>query len=138
MTSFDRRSRSWKSQFVQAGIAAPAKTITHSKAGGPHGHKVDGSSKHLRKPEGPVLIFSRTKIGADKLAQAPGGRHPLLPFTPIAQWISAARPPRASRRSRALVATDIAARARHRRHPDGHHEVPDSPDTDVHRDEQDA
>src|SRR5204862_710683 len=57
-------------KFIQVGQrSAPAKTITHSKAEVAHGHKAEWLVEHLRKPEGPVLIFSRTKIGADKLAR---------------------------------------------------------------------
>src|SRR5205814_873211 len=57
-------------KFVQVGQrSAPAKTITHTKQEVSHGHKADWLIEHLRKPEGPVLIFSRTKIGADKLAR---------------------------------------------------------------------
>src|SRR4029077_13123776 len=125
-------------KYIQVGQrSAAAKTISHSKAEVSHGHKADWLIEHLRKPEGPVLIFSRTKIGADKLARKlqsagircvalhadrtmdqrrqavegfRGGKDKVLgapdspslqePFalrpTPIAQWISAARPSRDS------------------------------------------
>ena len=57
-------------KYIQVGQrSAAAKTISHSKAEVSHGHKADWLIEHLRKPEGPVLIFSRTKIGADKLAR---------------------------------------------------------------------
>ena len=126
-------------KFVQVGQrSAPAKTITHSKQEVPHGHKVDWLIEHLRKPEGPVLIFSRTKIGADKLArrlQSAGIRcvalHADRTMDQRRQAVEGFR----GGRYKVLVATDIAARGLD---IDGIHtvinyEVPDSPDTYVHR-----
>ena len=58
-------------KYVQVGQrSAPAKTHhppRRSRAG--VGDKLDWLIEHLRQPEGPVLIFSRTKIGADRLAR---------------------------------------------------------------------
>src|SRR6516162_393142 len=55
-------------KYVQVGQrSAPAKSITHRVQAVSSGQKADWLIEHLRKPEGPVLIFSRTKIGADKL-----------------------------------------------------------------------
>ena len=126
-------------KFVQVGQrSAPAKTITHSKHEVSHGHKVDWLIEHLRKPEGPVLIFSRTKIGADKLArklQSAGIRcvalHADRTMDQRRQAVEGFR----GGKYRVLVATDIAARGLD---IDGIHtvinyEVPDSPDTYVHR-----
>jgi ATP-dependent RNA helicase RhlE len=126
-------------KFVQVGArSAPAKTITHSKQEVPHGHKVDWLIEHLRKPEGPVLIFSRTKIGADKLArrlQAAGIRcialHADRTMDQRRQAVEGFR----GGKYKVLVATDIAARGLD---IDGIHtvinyEVPDSSDTYVHR-----
>ena len=126
-------------KFVQVGQrSAPAKTITHSKQEVAHGHKVEWLIEHLRKPEGPVLIFSRTKIGADKLArrlQSAGIRcvalHADRTMDQRRQAVEGFR----GGKYKVLVATDIAARGLD---IDGIHtvinyEVPDSPDTYVHR-----
>ena len=126
-------------KFVQVGQrSAPPKTITHRKHEVAHGQKVDWLIEHLRKPEGPVLIFSRTKIGADKLArrlQSAGIRcvalHADRTMDQRRQAVEGFR----GGRYKVLVATDIAARGLD---IDGIHtvinyEVPDSPDTYVHR-----
>ena len=126
-------------KFVQVGQrSAPATTITHSKQEVSHGHKADWLIEHLRKPEGPVLIFSRTKIGADKLArklQTAGIRcialHADRTMDQRRQAVEGFR----GGKYKVLVATDIAARGLD---IDGIHtvinyEVPDSPDTYVHR-----
>ena len=126
-------------KFVQVGQrSAPARTITHRRQEVAHGHKVDWLIEHLRKPEGPVLIFSRTKIGADKLArrlQSAGIRcvalHADRTMDQRRQAVEGFR----GGRYAVLVATDIAARGLD---IDGIHtvinyEVPDSPDTYVHR-----
>jgi ATP-dependent RNA helicase RhlE len=126
-------------KFVQVGRrSAPAKTITHSKHEVAHGHKAEWLIEHLRKPEGPVLIFSRTKIGADKLTrrlQSAGIRcialHADRTMDQRRQAVEGFR----GGRYKVLVATDIAARGLD---IDGIHtvinyEVPDSPDTYVHR-----
>jgi ATP-dependent RNA helicase RhlE len=126
-------------KYVQVGKrSAPATTITHSKHEVAHGRKVDWLIDHLRKPEGPVLIFSRTKIGADKLArqlQSAGIRcvalHADRTMDQRRQAVEGFR----GGKYKVLVATDIAARGLD---IDGIHtvinyEVPDSPDTYVHR-----
>ena len=57
-------------KYVQVGQrSAPPTTITHRAHVMPAGQKIDWLIDHLRRPEGPVLIFSRTKIGADRLAR---------------------------------------------------------------------
>jgi ATP-dependent RNA helicase RhlE len=126
-------------KYVQVGKrSAPATTITHSKHEVAHGRKVDWLIDHLRKPEGPVLIFSRTKIGADKLArqlQSAGIRcvalHADRTMDQRRQAVEGFR----GGKYKVLVATDIAARGLD---IDGIHtvinyEVPDSSDTYVHR-----
>ena len=101
-------------------------------------HKAEWLIEHLRRPEGPVLIFSRTKIGADKLARrlaAAGVKcvalHADRTMDQRRQAVEGFR----GGRYQVLVATDIAARGLD---IDGIHtvinyEVPDSPDTYVHR-----
>jgi ATP-dependent RNA helicase RhlE len=126
-------------KFVQVGArSAPAKTISHYVRVVPSGQKVDWLIDHLKRPEGPVLLFSRTKIGADRLARqlaAAGVRcialHSDRTMDQRRQAVEGFRGGRYS----VLVATDIAARGLD---IDGIHtvinyEVPDSPDTYVHR-----
>jgi ATP-dependent RNA helicase RhlE len=126
-------------KYVQVGKrSAPATTITHSKHEVAHGRKVDWLIDHLRKPEGPVLIFSRTKIGADKLArqlQSAGIRCVALHADRTMDQRRHAVEGFRGGKYKVLVATDIAARGLD---IDGIHtvinyEVPDSPDTYVHR-----
>jgi ATP-dependent RNA helicase RhlE len=100
--------------------------------------KVDWLIDHLRRPQGPVLIFSRTKIGADRLArklQSAGIKcvalHADRSMDQRRQAVEGFR----GGRYQVLVATDIAARGLD---IDGIHtvinyEVPDSPDAYVHR-----
>ena len=126
-------------KFIQVGKrSAPATTITHSKHEVTHGRKVEWLIDHLRKPEGPVLIFSRTKIGADRLARqlhSAGIRcvalHADRTMDQRRQAVEGFR----GGKYKVLVATDIAARGLD---IDGIHtvinyEVPDSSDTYVHR-----
>jgi len=126
-------------KYVQVGQrSAPAKTITHSKHEVPHGQKAEWLITHLKRPEGPVLIFMRTKIGADKLArrlQSAGIRcialHADRTMDQRRQAVEGFR----GGKYKVLVATDIAARGLD---IDGIHtvinyEVPDSSDTYVHR-----
>jgi len=126
-------------KYVQVGQrSAPAKAITHRAAVMPAGKKIDWLIDHLRKPEGPVLIFSRTKIGADRLARrlsAAGVRcialHADRTMDQRRQAVEGFR----GGKYTVLVATDIAARGLD---IDGIHtvinyEVPDSPDAYVHR-----
>jgi len=57
-------------KYVQVGQrSAPAKSITHRVESVPAHDKVTWLIDHLKRPEGPVLIFTRTKIGADRLAR---------------------------------------------------------------------
>ena len=126
-------------KYVQVGqrSAAP-KTITHRAYVVGSGQKVEWLIEHLRRPAGPVLIFSRTKIGADRLARklaATGIRcialHADRTMDQRRQAVEGFR----GGRYTVLVATDIAARGLD---IDGIHtvvnyEMPDSSDTYVHR-----
>jgi ATP-dependent RNA helicase RhlE len=82
-------------KFVQVGQrSAPAKGITHRAHVLPAGQKIEWLIEHLRRPAGPVLIFSRTKVGADRLTRklaAAASRS-----TPTGRWISGGRPSRDS------------------------------------------
>ena len=126
-------------KFVQVGQrSAPPKTITHQAHIVPNGQKLEWLIEHLRQPEGPVLIFSRTKIGADRLARrlaAAGVRcvalHADRTMDQRRQAVEGFR----GGRYRVMVATDIAARGLD---IDGIHtvinyEMPDDPDAYVHR-----
>jgi ATP-dependent RNA helicase RhlE len=93
---------------------------------------------HLRRPEGPVLVFSRTKIGAERLARrlaAAGIRCASLHADRSQEQRRKAVEGFRGGRYDVLVATDIAARGLD---IDGihtviNHELPDSSDTYVHR-----
>jgi ATP-dependent RNA helicase RhlE len=126
-------------KYVQVGQrSAPAKAITHRAAVVSAAKKIDWLIDHLRKPEGPVLIFSRTKIGADRLARrlvAAGVRcialHADRTMDQRRQAVEGFR----GGKYKVLVATDIAARGLD---IDGIHtvinyEMPDSTDAYVHR-----
>jgi ATP-dependent RNA helicase RhlE len=126
-------------KFVQVGQrSAPPKTITHRACVVAPGGKIEWLIEHLRRPKGPVLIFSRTKIGADRLARklAAAGiqciaLHADRTMDQRRQAVEGFR----GGKYRVLVATDIAARGLD---IDGIHtvinyEVPDSPDAYVHR-----
>src|SRR5436190_13502117 len=57
-------------KYVQVGQrSAVAKSITHRIEAVAAHDKPNWLIGHLKNPEGPVLIFSRTKIGADRLAR---------------------------------------------------------------------
>jgi len=126
-------------KYVQIGQrSAPARTITHRAHEVPGSGKVDWLIQHLRHPPGPVLVFARTKIGADRLARrlaAAGIRCTALHADRTQEQRRAAVEGFRGGRYTVLVATDIAARGLD---IDGIHtvinyEVPDSPETYVHR-----
>ncbi|HEX4347071.1 MAG TPA: DEAD/DEAH box helicase [Vicinamibacterales bacterium] len=127
-------------KYVQVGHRSkPAASITHkSEAVASSGAKIDWLIDHLRRPEGPVLVFSRTKIGAEKLArrlQTAGIKCAALHADRSQDQRRQAVEGFRGGRFKVLVATDIAARGLD---IDGIHtvinfEVPDSPETYVHR-----
>jgi len=127
-------------KYVQVGHRSkPAKTITHRVASvASTNAKFEWLVDHLRRPEGPVLVFSRTKIGADRLARrlaAAGIKCTALHADRSQDQRRQAVEGFRGGRFKVLVATDIAARGLD---IDGIHtvinfEVPDSPDTYVHR-----
>jgi Superfamily II DNA and RNA helicases len=93
---------------------------------------------HLKNPEGPVLIFSRTKIGADRLARrlaSAGVKCTALHADRSQDQRRIAVEGFKSGKYKVLVATDIAARGLDidAIHTVINYEVPDSPDAYVHR-----
>ena len=126
-------------KYVQVGLrSAPPKSITHKVEPVAHSHKVEWLIDHLRRPEGPVLIFTRTKIGADRLARrlaAAGVRCTALHADRSQDQRRIAVEGFKSGKYKVLVATDIAARGLDidAIHTVINYEVPDSADTYVHR-----
>jgi ATP-dependent RNA helicase RhlE len=125
--------------FVQVGQRSkPATSITHQAVIVGSHQKVDWLIDHLRRPAGPILVFSRTKVGADRLArrlQAAGIKCAALHADRSQDQRRAAVEGFRGGRYHVLVATDIAARGLD---IDGIHtvinyEMPDSPDSYVHR-----
>ena len=104
----------------------------------PQGGKVDWLIEHLRRPEGPVLVFARTKIGADRLARrlsSAGIRCTALHADRTHDQRRAAVEGFRGGHYKVLVATDVAARGLD---IDGithvvNFEVPGSRETYVHR-----
>jgi ATP-dependent RNA helicase RhlE len=126
-------------KYVQVGHRSkPAKTITHRAETVHEGGKLDWLLNHLRRPAGPVLVFSRTKIGAEKLARklaAAGIKCASLHADRTQEQRRVAVEGFRGGRYKVLVATDIAARGLD---IDGIHTVinydlPDSPESYVHR-----
>ena len=126
-------------KFVQVGQrSVPPQTITH------RAHVVTGVNKlswlidHLRRPEGPVLVFTRTRIGAERLARtliAAGIKAAALHADRTQDQRRVAVEGFKSGRHKVVVATDIAARGLD---IDGIHTVinfdlPDSADSYLHR-----
>jgi ATP-dependent RNA helicase RhlE len=125
--------------FVQVGQRSkPAQRITHQAIDVTEGAKTEWLIDHLKRAAGPVLIFSRTKIGAERLARrlsSAGIKCVSLHADRSMSERRAAVEGFRGGRYRVLVATDIAARGLD---IDGIHtvinyEVPDSPDAYVHR-----
>jgi ATP-dependent RNA helicase RhlE len=125
--------------YVQVGQrSAPPKSITHRAVSVAASGKLDWLIDYLRRPEGPVLVFSRTKIGADRLTRklvSAGIKCAALHADRTQDQRRAAVEGFRGGRHKVLVATDIAARGLD---IDGIHtvinyEVPDSPDAYVHR-----
>jgi len=126
-------------KYIQVGHRSkPARTITHRAVVTSGGGKLDWLIDYLRKPDGPVLVFSRTKIGAERLARklsASGIKCASLHADRTQDQRRMAVEGFRGGRYHVLVATDIAARGLD---IDGIHtvinyELPDSPDAYVHR-----
>jgi ATP-dependent RNA helicase RhlE len=126
-------------KYVQVGHRSkPARTITHRAEPIPSSGKLEWLIDHLKRPAGPVLVFSRTKIGAERLARqlaAAGIKCAALHADRTQDQRRAAVEGFRGGRYKVLVATDVAARGLD---IDGIHtvinyEVPDSPDAYVHR-----
>ena len=126
-------------KYVQVGQrSAPPKSITHRIAHVAAHDKVTWLIDHLKRPAGPVLIFMRTKIGADRLARklaAAGVRCTALHADRSQDQRRIAVEGFKGGKYKVLVATDIAARGLDidAIHTVINYEVPDSPDAYVHR-----
>jgi ATP-dependent RNA helicase RhlE len=126
-------------KYVQVGQRSlPAKSITHLVEHVGTNEKVTWLIEHLRKPEGPVLIFTRTKIGADRLARrlaAAGVKCTALHADRSQDQRRIAVEGFKGGKYKVLVATDIAARGLDidAIHTVINYEVPDSADAYVHR-----
>jgi ATP-dependent RNA helicase RhlE len=125
--------------YVKVGPSGSPKTITHVAHILPSSEKVDYLTKFLRKQShGPVLVFARTKIGADRLARRlaqSGLKAAALHADRTQEDRQKAIEGFKSGRYRVVVATDVAARGLD---VDGitwvvNFEVPTSLDTYVHR-----
>ena len=126
-------------KYVQVGQrSAPPKSISHRVEQMPAGEKLNWLIEFLRRPEGPVLVFSRTKIGADRLARRLAGagiRCTALHADRSQDQRRIAVEGFKGGKYKVLVATDIAARGLDidAIHTVINYEVPDSPETYVHR-----
>jgi ATP-dependent RNA helicase RhlE len=100
--------------MIESGVRnGPARTIHHTAVVVPSGEKAAWLARFLRREAGPVLVFVRTKVGADRLASrlvAQGIRTTALHADRTQQQRSSALEGLRSGRFTALVATDVAAR----------------------------
>jgi ATP-dependent RNA helicase RhlE len=126
-------------KYVQIGSAGgPPKSITHTVESVPAGQKTEWLAKFLRRTGGPVLVFVRTKSGAERLARrlaASGLKAAALHADRTQAQRTQAVEGFRSGRYRVLVATDVAARGLD---IDGithvvNYEVPSNRETYVHR-----
>jgi ATP-dependent RNA helicase RhlE len=126
-------------RYVQIGTAGgPAKSITHTVENVPAGQKAEWLAKFLRRTDGPVLVFVRTKSGAERLARrlaSAGLKAAALHADRTQAQRTQAVEGFRSGRHRVLVATDVAARGLD---IDGithvvNYEVPPSREAYVHR-----
>jgi ATP-dependent RNA helicase RhlE len=127
-------------QFVQVGRrGGPATTITHSVQTVPANEKTQWLARWLREEAtGPVLVFCRTKVGADRLATRLSGmgiRTAALHADRTQQQRMSAVEGFRTGEYPVLVATDVAARGLD---IEGiahvvNFEVPDTPEAYVHR-----
>jgi ATP-dependent RNA helicase RhlE len=125
--------------FIQVGQrSAPPKSITHRAEVMPSSAKLEWLTAYLRRPQGPTLVFMRTKIGAERLARRLGSagiKAAALHANRTQEQRRAAVEGFRGGRYTALIATDIAARGLD---IDGietvvNYEVPDSSEAYVHR-----
>jgi len=128
-----------RAKYVQIGSAGgPAKTITHTVATVPAAQKAEWLARFLRRTDGPVLVFVRTKSGAERLGRrlaSAGLKAAALHADRTQAQRTAAVEGFRSGRYRVLVATDVAARGLD---IDGithvvNYEVPSNRETYVHR-----
>jgi ATP-dependent RNA helicase RhlE len=126
-------------KYVQIGTAGgPARSITHEIENVAAGQKTEWLAKFLRRTRGPILVFMRTKSGAERLArqlQGFGIRAAALHADRTQQQRTAAVEGFRGGQHHVLVATDVAARGLD---IDGithvvNYEVPSSRETYVHR-----
>ncbi|MEO8521466.1 MAG: DEAD/DEAH box helicase [Acidobacteriota bacterium] len=128
-----------EAKYVQVGSAGgPAKSITHTIENVAAADKTDWLAKFLRRAAGPVLVFMRTKSGAERLARklsSLGLKAAALHADRTQQQRTQAVEGFRSGSYRVLVATDVAARGLD---IDGithvvNYEVPSNRETYVHR-----
>jgi ATP-dependent RNA helicase RhlE len=126
-------------KYVQIGSAGgPAKSITHTIESVAAADKTEWLAKFLRRTDGPVLVFVRTKSGAERLARklaSFGLKAAALHADRTQQQRTQAVEGFKSGSYRVLVATDVAARGLD---IDGithvvNYEVPSSREMYVHR-----
>jgi ATP-dependent RNA helicase RhlE len=126
-------------KYVQIGSAGgPAKSITHTIETVPAAEKTEWLARFLRRTDGPVLVFMRTKSGAERLARklaSLGLKAAALHADRTQQQRTQAVEGFRSGSYRVLVATDVAARGLD---IDGithvvNYEVPSSREAYVHR-----
>jgi len=126
-------------KYVQIGSdGGPAKGITHTVENVPAGQKAEWLARFLRRAGGPVLVFVRTKSGAERLTRrlaSAGLKAAALHADRTQVQRSHAIEGFRSGRYRVLVATDVAARGLD---IDGithvvNYEVPSNRETYVHR-----
>jgi ATP-dependent RNA helicase RhlE len=126
-------------KYVQIGSAGgPAKSITHEVESVPAAQKTEWLARFLRRTDGPVLVFTRTKQGAERLARrlaSFGIRAAALHADRTQQQRTQAVEGFRGGQYKVLVATDVAARGLD---IDGithvvNYEVPSSRETYVHR-----
>ncbi|HMF60108.1 MAG TPA: DEAD/DEAH box helicase [Vicinamibacterales bacterium] len=128
-----------EAKYVQIGSAGgPAKSITHTIENVAAADKTEWLARFLRRADGPVLVFMRTKSGAERLARklsSLGLKAAALHADRTQQQRTQAVEGFRSGSYRVLVATDVAARGLD---IDGithvvNYEVPSSREMYVHR-----
>jgi ATP-dependent RNA helicase RhlE len=128
-----------EAKYVQVGSAGgPAKSITHTIENVAAAEKTEWLARFLRRADGPVLVFMRTKSGAERLARklsSLGLKAAALHADRTQQQRTQAVEGFRSGSYRVLVATDVAARGLD---IDGithvvNYEVPSNRETYVHR-----